>query len=492
MNLSPAVRRAILLAGSTCLLATAWAQIPSSATVNYGNDQSDSQANRPQAPAPQIPMDSPYLGSVPDGKATDEVLKIGILDALDRGLKHNLGILLGDQGTRAARGAKMVALSDLLPHFNGRVAETSQQTDLAALGFTGFPGIPPVVGPFKYFDARVTGGQAILDLNAINNNKAAAENVKAAELTYQDARERVVVVIANLYMEMLTDQSRLEAANAELATANEIFTQSQDLKNNGVAAGIDVLRAQVQSQNRTQQATAAENDLQKTKLAFARAIGLPAGQQFEITDKMPVALPEPITLEVALQHAYENRNDLRRAESAVKAAELNKKAIVAKELPSLRFDGDYGDTGNTPTNSHGSYSATVSLKVPIFNGGKTQGEIQEADAALQQRKAELADFKGKIDAEVRSNFFDLQTAIKQFQAAQTTVQLAKEQLTQSRDRFAAGVAGSLEVTQSQEAVATANENYITSLYALDFSQARLALVLGEAETKIKQFLGASK
>src|SRR6185312_10522712 len=70
MNLYPAVRKA-LVAGMMCLLATAWAQIPSAATVNNGNDQSDSQMNRPQAPVPQIPMDSPYLGSVPDGKATD-------------------------------------------------------------------------------------------------------------------------------------------------------------------------------------------------------------------------------------------------------------------------------------------------------------------------------------------------------------------------------------------------------------------------------------
>jgi outer membrane protein TolC len=429
---------------------------------------------------------------VAEGKATTEVLQISILDALDRGLKHNLGILLGDQGTRAARGAKIVALSDLLPHVTGRVAETSQQTSLAALGFAGLPGFPTIVGPFKYFDARATLGQSIFDLNALNNTRAANENVKAAELTYQDARERVVVVIANIYMELLTSQARLEAAQAELNTANEIFKQSQDLKSSGVAAGIDVLRAQVQSQNRSQQATAAANDVQKTKLALARAIGLPAGQEFEITDKMPLALPEPVSLEMALQHAYDNRNDLKRAESAVRAAELNKKAMEAKWLPSLRFDGDYGDIGPTPGNSHGTYSAAISLKVPIFNGGKTKGEIVEADAALNQRRSELADFKGRIDAEVRTNFFDLQTAIKQFQAAQTTVELANQQLTQSRDRFAAGVAGSLEVTQSQESVAAANENYISSLYALDLSQARLALVLGEAEQKIRKFLGASK
>jgi outer membrane protein TolC len=183
---------------------------------------------------------------------------------------------------------------------------------------------------------------------------------------------------------------------------------------------------------------------------------------------------------------------LKRAESAVRAAELAKKAAFGKALPSVRFDGDYGDIGPSPTSSHGTYSAAVSLKVPIFQGGKVRGEVEEADAILQERKAELADYKGKIDADVRTNFLDLQSAIKQFQVAQTSVQLANQQLTQSRDRFASGVAGSLEVTQSQEAVAAANETFITSLYALNLTQAKLAFVVGEAEQRIKQFLGESK
>ena len=476
-----------LLAAAFC--AQAFAQLPG-ALVNQNSEEN--QMNRPAAPQPQPSADNPFFGSVAEGKATDEVLKISILDAIDRGLKHNLGLLLGGQGTRQARGARLIALSDLLPHVNGRIAETSQQTNLAALGFPGIPGIPSVVGPFKYFDARATLGQSILDLNALNNARAANENLHAAELTYQDARERVVVVIADIYLELLSSQARMESAQAEFKTADEIFKQAQDLRNSGVAAGIDVLRAQVQAQVRSQQLIAAENDVEKKKLDLARAMGLPAGQKFEITDKMPEALPQPVALDTALQAAYSNRNDLKRAESAVRAAELSKKAAEAKMLPSVRFDGDYGDIGKSPTSSHGTYSAAVSLKIPIMNGGKTRGEIEEADALLQQRKAELADFKGKIDADVRANFLDLQSAIKQFQVAQTSVQLANQQLAQSRDRFAAGVAGSLEVTQSQESVAAANETYIDSLYALNFTQAKLAFVVGEAEQRIKQFLGESK
>ena len=112
------------------------AQLPSGLS-GQNAEENNPQTNRQPAPTPQITADSPFLGSVAEGKATSDVLSISILDALDRGLKHNLGLLLGGQGTRAARGAKLVALSDLLPHLTGRVAETSQQTNLAALGFPG-------------------------------------------------------------------------------------------------------------------------------------------------------------------------------------------------------------------------------------------------------------------------------------------------------------------------------------------------------------------
>src|SRR5437764_408228 len=111
-----------LLAG--VLSAYSPAQLPSGLT-NASQENSSQPADRPMTPQPQISADSPFLGSVAEGKATPDVLKISILDAIDRGLKHNLGLLLGGQGTRAARGAKMVALSDMLPHLNGRVAETS-------------------------------------------------------------------------------------------------------------------------------------------------------------------------------------------------------------------------------------------------------------------------------------------------------------------------------------------------------------------------------
>jgi outer membrane protein TolC len=130
----------------------------------------------------------------------------------------------------------------------------------------------------------------------------------------------------------------------------------------------------------------------------------------------------------------------------------------------------------------------VSLDIPIFQGGRVRGEVLEADAQLEQRKAELADLRGRIAFEIRAAYLDLASAGDQVQVATSTVALAERQLTQARDRFAAGVTGNLEVVQAQEAVASAHESYIQSLYAHNLSKVELAHATGDAEEGVKRYL----
>jgi outer membrane protein TolC len=112
----------------------------------------------------------------------------------------------------------------------------------------------------------------------------------------------------------------------------------------------------------------------------------------------------------------------------------------------------------------------------------------EADAVVEQRRAQLADLRGRIAAEIRTAFLDLNATGEQVQVARSSVDLAQQQLTQAQDRFASGVANNLEVTQAQEAVATANENYISSLYAYNTAKATLGRAMGGAEETIPSLL----
>jgi outer membrane protein TolC len=274
-----------------------------------------------------------------------------------------------------------------------------------------------------------------------------------------------------------------------LESAKAVYQLAVDREHAGVAARIDVVRAQVEMQTQQQRLLSVENELEKQKLTLARAIGLPASQPFETTGDVPYGPLPPITFEQALADAYRNRPDYLQAQTMVRSAELARSAAVAGRFPTLHFDGDYGDLGRTPGHSHGTFTAAASVQIPIFQGGRVRADALKQDALLQERQAQLADMRNRIESEIRTAFLDVNTAAQQVEVARSSVELANEQLHLSRDRFAAGVTDTLEVVQAQEAVAAANETQIATIYAHNIAKALLARAAGVAEQAIKQYLG---
>ena len=440
-----------------------------------------------QSPS-QLDSGNPFFGSTPQGNATSEELPLSLAEAIARGLRYNLGSLLADQSARATRGARLVTLSQLLPNINARVSESSQQLSLRSFGFPGLPGVSPVLGPFGLSDARGYVSQSILDFRAMGQDRAAGQDVKAADYSNLDAQDMVVLVVTNLYLQAVAGASRVEAARAQVATADATYKQAVDFKENGTVPAIDVLRAQVELQAQQQRLIYFRNEFEKQKLSLERATGIPDGQPLRLTDGVPFAPMPALTLEEAVARALGERRDYQSMAASLRSSEFTRKATGAERLPSLDFNGDYGVVGSSLANSHGTYTASVGLNIPIFQGGRVRGEIVEADAVVEQRRAQLADLRGRIAAEIRTAFLDLSATGEQVRVARSSVDLAQQQLTQAQDRFASGVAGNLEVTQAQEAVATANENYISSLYAYNAAKATLGRAIGGAEKTIPSLL----
>jgi outer membrane protein TolC len=260
------------------------APAPTSTSSN-GNTASSA----PAAPQTQ----SSFQGSVP-GKLEPGVIQISLQDAINRGLKTNLGLLLSDQDIGSARGERWKKLSSLLPNITTSSYVDASQVDLAEFGFNAIPGItiPTIIGPFAYFDSRAYLTQSMLDLNALNNTHAATQNVKAAQYTAKDARDLVVLAVGYNYLQAIADASRIESVAAQVNTAQALYNQASDQVNAGTSPAIDGLRAQVELKTRQQQLIQAKNDFAIQKLNLARVIGLAAGQQYELTDKSPY---EPFT-----------------------------------------------------------------------------------------------------------------------------------------------------------------------------------------------------
>jgi len=428
------------------------------------------------------------FGSVSQSVPAGTAIPLSISDAIDRALKYNLGSIISEQETRTARAQRLRSLADLLPRVTGGVTETVEQINLAAFGFGGFPGQPPVVGPFSVFDARARVTQSVVDLKLLHDLRADTEKLNASNYSQQDIRELVVLIATDLYLEAVAGGSRVDAARAQLNTAQAVYDQASDLKSAGVVPGIDVLRAQVQLQAQQQRLVFAANELAKQRLNLARAIGMPLGQDFMLTDMLatvPASLPN---LDQTLSAALESRPDYLHANALVRAAEESRKAATSRRLPSLQFTGDYGAIGRRPGFSQGTMTVQATLSIPIYDG-RIRAETLESDSILTQRKAEAASLRDRIEYEIRTASLDIQAAAEQIKVAQGARDLAQQQIVQARDRFAAGVANSLELVQAQEAIATADENYISSLHSLNLAQASLARAMGVAEKTIKSFFG---
>lgn len=438
---------------------------------------------------PALPSNSPLLGGVPTGTATAEPIPLSIADAIRRALEHNLGVLQAEEAVERATGARWLALSELLPNVNGSVSETRRKTNLEAFGFPLGPTFPRVVGPFNVFDARVFLQQSVFDLQSINAARAESHQVSAARHSYRSARELVVLVAANLYLEGLAADARATTARAQLETAQALQAQAEDLRRSGIVAGIDVIRAEVRVSTERQRATAARASFEKIKLQLARVIGLPTGQAITLSDEIPpVPVPE-MTLEQALDRAHRDRPDYLAAQDRLRAAEAAREAALAEHWPSVSVSADYGAIGLTAASALSTFAITGIVNVPVFDGGKTRAHVVQATADRNNRRAELDDMRAEIDYDVRAAFLDLQSTSEQLQAATRARELSALQLTQSRDRFAAGVANNIEVIQAQEAVALANEQYIDALFGYNLSKAVLGRALGTVEEAIAKYLG---
>src|SRR6185369_14787764 len=207
-----------------------------------------------------------------------------------------------------------------------------------------------------------------------------------------------------------------------------------------------------------------------------------------LTDKLPYAPLDNITLEQALVLATQNRSDLKAADAQVRAAELSRKAAVAEHYPTLGVVADYGVIGINPANSHGTFDFSAQLLFPIWAGGHTHGDIVEADATLKQRRAEYENIRARVEADVRNAYLDLNAATEQVRVAQSRRELARDELIQSTDRFSSGAADTVEVTQAQEVVASAESDYIANLNAHNLAKASVARATGQAEKIMRDLL----
>jgi outer membrane protein TolC len=443
-------------------------------------------SNTPSSLAGQ--QQNPFLGSVPTGKATGTTIDLSLQEAVGRGLRFNLGVIENQTSLRQVQAQRLRALSAMLPNVGTLLRQNLDELSRVAIGLK-IAGIPASTGQFSYQESYVTFSDTGLNFETAYRLRAARRTVDAGKYSLDDARDVVVLAVGTAYLQVVSSQSRLDTAEAQLDVARTLEEQTANQVRSGLSPEIDGLRATVQRQTDEQRVTVARANLEKDKLTLSRLIGLPSGQQFQITNIAPYQPWNGPDLGTALKQAMESRADLKSAQASAQAAKLDKKAAQFERLPALSFNGYYGGLGTTLGHADQTYTVAASISLPIFTGGRIRADIQESSAQWERKQSENSDLAGRVDYEVRNAFTDLAAADSAVHVAESNTQLAQKTLEQARDRFVNGVTNNLEVVQAQQDLAAARENYISSLFAYNLAKLALLRAIGTAQNDVNRYLG---
>ena len=415
--------------------------------------------------------------------APTQVLKLTLDQAVALALKQNPTAQIAILTAAQSQQDKNIARADLLPQVNAKISDEAQKVNLLAQfgGQTPFPGFPKTLGPYQLFSAGPTFGGPVFDLTLWKRYQAARETMSASRANSLSTREQVILLVVSQYIGTLRAVANVQASQSRVELAQALYDQAADLQKEGVGTGIDTLRANVELQNEKQALLVAQTDRDSSLFGLSRLLNLDPRQEITLGDSLSFFdTPQP-DINASLDEALGARQEWKALDSQVKAAEHDKRAAQDLRLPTLHADGSWAYEGTRLNNGIPVYNYEASFDLPLFTGGRTRAEIVKSDLQLKVLSEQKADLRNQISLDVKTSLLNLKSARNQVAVATLGVQLAKEEVEQSRDRFKAGVANNIEVIQAQDALARANDNEIAALYRFNQARADYARSIGQME-----------
>lgn len=417
---------------------------------------------------------------------TPPELRLSLHDAIQAAIDNNVNVRLLKERIAAAQAAADTSLGTMLPNVSGSMTGRNQTVNLAAFGIPqnslGALGVPGgVTQPFDVYDARASLVQNIFSLSLIQRWRAARSGVDVASLEAEVTKRDVMATAGLLYMEASRAEAAVKARQADMELSEQLLKLAKDRKHAGVATRLDVTREEVQAENTRQRLLVAQNDQESAKLNLIRALGIDFNVRVTLTDELTLAKVDLQTPDVALSVARENRVELKAQIARQKLASLSLSSVTSERLPALSFTGDYGWIGLKPEDASATRSVGLMLSVPIFDGGQRESRISENRSRVRQESIRMKDVSDQITLEVHNALLTLDSSTQQVAVAEKGLGLALNELTFARDRYAAGLATNIEVTNAQTSVARARDNLIEALFRFNASRVNLARAQGEID-----------
>jgi outer membrane protein TolC len=394
-------------------------------------------------------------------------------------------VQLSGEAFKQAQSRSVEARAALLPDVSAALSDQSRTSNLAAMGLTSLaipiPGFefPHFVGPFTTMDARVSASQSVFDFASIRRFQASKTAVSAAKSDVNATQEQVAAQVARAYLAAVKATVDVETAEANVTLSLAVQTQAENQKNAGTGTGIEITRAKVQLANDRQHLLVAQNARRSAYLQLLRAMGMRLDTELALTDKLEFLPVDPVTLEQAEALAVKERPDYRAQQERESNARMAASATKLERLPSVAAFGDYGSNGTGFDNALATRTYGISVKLPLFDGGRMDARRVEADSQYRAEKVRTNDLKEQIDLDVRLALDELRSAADEVTVAKEGLDLAGNELTQARRRYEGGVTNSLEVTDAQTRLERARDNQTAALFNYNLARIDLAQAMGK-------------
>lgn len=408
-------------------------------------------------------------------------MKLTLKQAVDLALKQNPEVQIAVLDLAESRQDRNLARAGLLPQADMRVAQQALRENLQALFGRPFPGFSEHIGPFSVFEAGPGFSFPVFDLTAFRRWQAASHETRASGEDVQNVREETALMVVSQYLGSLQGAANVTAVQSQVQLAQALYDQASDLQKHGVGTGLDALRAQVELENEQQRLIEAQTQYKTSLYGLSRMLNLDPNQPIELTDQLSFFETPEFPGDTTLQQAYAQRPEMLALDERAHEAELERKAARDQRIPSLGFNGNWGYTGLGIDSAIPTYTYTATIDVPLVTGGRIRAQVTKSDLELKKIEQTRDDLRNRIALEVKTALAQLEAARHEVDVANQGVKLAEEEVTQARDRFAAGVANNIEVISAQDSLERAHNNQIAALYAYNQSRADLARATGHIQ-----------
>ena len=423
------------------------------------------------------------------------VLSLSLRQAVELAItpEGNARIRLTQEALEQAQSRSTQALGALLPDISSSMTYRNQTMNLKANGLqfniptgSGFGfSFPSMIGPFSVMDARISGTQSIFDFSSIRRLQAARAGTAAAKSDLTNAEEQVAAQVARAYLLAIRTDADLSVVQSNVALSKAVLAQAENQKAAGTSTGIEITRARVQLANDKQRLLVAQNAQHSAHLQLLRVMRQNLDAELVLTDKLGYVPMDAVALDQAKTQALASRPDLKAQQERENSSQLSASAIKMERAPTLSFFGDYGTIGSGFDNSLPTRTYGITLRVPIFDGGRKDARRAESTSQYRAEKVRTQDLKEQIELEVRLALDSLQSAEDQVKVAEEGLQLAENELAQAQRRYEAGVSFSLEVTDAQTRLERARDNRIQALYNYNIARIDLDQAMGKVKSNLK-------